>query len=69
MLEELAEVLQFHGPLFILAFFINSLSKYLLHGFVLSAFPSFVPIIPQITGLRNLIFIKHHRSPGTRLNT
>lgn len=69
MSEELAEVLQFHGPLFILAFFINSLSKYLLHGFVLSVFPSFVSLIPQIIGLHNLIFIKHHRSPGTRLNT
>lgn len=60
MLEKFAEVLQSHSPLFILAFFINSSSKYLLHVFVLTAFPSFVQFIPQIIGLYNLIFIKHH---------
>lgn len=38
-LEEFAEVLHFHGSLFILAFLINLFSKYLLHTFVLSAFP------------------------------
>lgn len=68
MLEGRA-ISQFCGHLFTLAFFINSLSKYLLHAFVLSAFPSFVQFILQIIGLHNLIFIKHHHSPGTLLTT
>lgn len=65
-LEEFAAPRSLIHPGFLHSF-IHSVNIYcILLCFLLS---HFVQFIPQITGLYNLIFIKHHHSPGTLLNT